>query len=86
MKHNYENKMWICYVVHNEESSECQYSCHFFYSDGILCAHMLLVFTSNLLRQIPPTYIVNRSTKTVAKTPIYKFDSVSADACGEIAQ
>ncbi|KAJ8424086.1 hypothetical protein Cgig2_012694 [Carnegiea gigantea] len=35
IKHNYENKTRIPYVVHNEETSECQCSCHFFNLDEI---------------------------------------------------
>jgi len=59
IKHNYKNKMRIPYVVHNKESFEYQCPCHFFNLDGISCAHMLLVFTSNLLIEIPPAYIIN---------------------------
>jgi len=39
IKHSYENKTMICYVVHNDESSEYQSSCHLFDSDRISCAH-----------------------------------------------
>ena len=46
---------------------------------------MLLIFTSNLLREISPAYIVNSWTKTVAKAPIYKFSRVATNACGEKA-
>ena len=67
IKHSYENKMRIRYVVHNEHTSECRCSCHLFESDGIPCAHMLLVFTSNLLREISAAYIINRWTKMQQK-------------------
>jgi len=43
IKHNCESKTRIRYVVHNEQTSECQCSCHFFDSDGIAYARMLLV-------------------------------------------
>lgn len=62
-KHNVEDKTRIHYVVHNVESSECQCLFHFFDSDKIPCALMLLVFTSNFLKEIPLAYIVHRWTK-----------------------
>jgi len=72
-------------VVYNERTSECQCSCHFFDSGGIPCARMLLIFTSNLLREILVAYIINRWRKMVTKALMYEFDSVVGDACGEIA-
>ena len=85
IKHSYENKPRICYVVYNEPTFECECSCHVFDSDGIPCAHMLPVFTSDSLREILVAYIINRCTKMAAKVPMYEFDSVVGDACGEIA-
>ncbi|KAJ8437687.1 hypothetical protein Cgig2_028625 [Carnegiea gigantea] len=85
IKHNYESKTRIHYVVYNECTSECQCSCHIFDSDEIPCAHMLLVFTSNSLREILASYIINRWTKIAAKAPMYEFDNIMGDAYGEIA-
>ncbi|KAJ8419723.1 hypothetical protein Cgig2_020784 [Carnegiea gigantea] len=85
IKHNYENKTRINYVVYNEPTSECQCSWHFFDSDGIPCAHMLLVFTSDSLREILAAYSINRWTKMAANALMYELDSVVRDACGEIA-
>jgi len=82
--YNYENKIRIRYVVPNEESFKCWYSYRFFDSDRIPCAHMLLIFTSNLLREILAAFIVNRWIKTTAKVLMYEFYSVLTDACGEI--
>jgi len=84
-KHNYENKTRIRYVVYNERTSECQCSCFFFILDGIPYAHILLVFTSNSLREIPTAYIINRLAKLVAKALMHEFDSVVGDACGEVS-
>jgi len=60
IKHNYENKTRIHYVVYNEKSSKYKCSCHFYDSDKILCTHMRLIFTSNTLRDIPAAYIINK--------------------------
>ncbi|XP_060178181.1 protein FAR1-RELATED SEQUENCE 9-like [Lycium barbarum] len=42
-------------------------TCKKFESVGILCAHCLLVFTSNKVREIPAKYILKRWTKDVRK-------------------
>ncbi|KAJ8425613.1 hypothetical protein Cgig2_005292 [Carnegiea gigantea] len=85
IKHNYENEMRIGYVVYNERTSECRCSFLFFDSDRIPCAHILLIFISNSLREISATYMINRRTKMIAKAPMYEFDSVVGDAYGEVA-
>ena len=85
IKHNYENKMRICASVYNERTSECRCSCLFFDPDEIPCTHMLLVFTSNSLKEISAAYIINRWTKLVAKALMHEFDSVVGDAYGEVA-
>jgi len=71
--------------VYNECTFKYQCSCHFFNSDEIPYAHMLLVFTSNSLREIPTPYIINRWIKMAVKVHMYEFDSVVGDAYGEIA-
>jgi len=46
---------------------------------------MLLVFTSNSLRETTASYIINKWANLAAKAPMHKFDIVMGDACGEVA-
>ncbi|KAI8564207.1 hypothetical protein RHMOL_Rhmol03G0164200 [Rhododendron molle] len=57
------------FLVHfNEESRETNCSCRLFESKGMVCAHMILVWSKKKLQVVPEKYILRRWMKNLARS------------------
>ncbi|GAB2283912.1 Anaphase-promoting complex subunit 10 [Dionaea muscipula] len=55
-------------VQFNEESKETTCNCQLFESKGMVCTHMIVVWTKKKLTEVPKTYILERWRKDVMRT------------------
>ena len=70
--------------MYNKESQEATCTCCFFQSEGIPCAHILLVLKS--LKEIPACFKVDRWTKLAAKKPIFELDTIVSTSYAQVGQ
>jgi len=69
------------YVVCNKESQDATCTCRIFQSEGIPCAHTLLLLKS--LKEIPACFI---GIKLAAKKPIFELDTIVPTGCAQVWQ
>lgn len=72
------------YIVYNKESQDATCTCCFFQSEGIPCAHILLVLKS--LKEIPVCFKVDRWMKLATKKPIFELDTIVSTSYAQVGQ
>ncbi|XP_074293478.1 protein FAR1-RELATED SEQUENCE 1-like [Silene latifolia] len=58
-------------VVFNSTSTDAECSCKLFNRKGIICRHIIWVFSGKQVRTLPDKYILMRWTKNAQKIPLY---------------
>ncbi|KAK9734075.1 hypothetical protein RND81_04G113300 [Saponaria officinalis] len=58
-------------VVYNGVNSDAECSCKLFERKGILCRHIVWVFSGKQLKKLPDKYILMRWSKNAQKVPLY---------------
>ncbi|XP_074288845.1 protein FAR1-RELATED SEQUENCE 5-like [Silene latifolia] len=58
-------------VVFNSTSTDAECSCKLFNMKGIICRHIIWVFSGKQVRTLPDKYILMRWTKNAQKIPLY---------------
>ncbi|XP_074283250.1 protein FAR1-RELATED SEQUENCE 5-like [Silene latifolia] len=58
-------------VVFNSTSTDAECSCKLFNRKGIICRHIIWVFSGKQVRTLPDKYIFMRWTKNAQKIPLY---------------
>ncbi|KAK9756855.1 hypothetical protein RND81_01G125000 [Saponaria officinalis] len=60
-------------VVYNGVNSDAECSCKLFERKGILCRHIVWVFSGKQLKKLPDKYILMRWSKNAQKVPLYEL-------------
>jgi hypothetical protein len=61
-------------VQFNVATKDATCSCKLFERKGLICSHIIFVYSGNQVKFIPDKYIVQRWTKNAMKKPIYDCD------------
>ena len=61
-------------IRYNPENSETSCSCKLYFRRGILCRHIIWLYSGKRVNEIPMRYIADRWSKSALRKPIFDMD------------